>query len=369
MGCEGATGSLPASAGSVVTLADEPQSGTRLPVPPGNVERDAVLSAKVSNLRRLTVANHFGDRLMAAIEEKGVAACVGFDPLADRLPREIADKFHLTADANTSAVADAFFEYGRTVIELIAPHIPVIKINIAFFERYYADGVIAYLKLVKQAKEAGLVVIGDVKRADIGHSTTQYAHAQLGNVEFPELEGLAAPDAVTVNPYFGYDAIKPFVEIARLQGKGMFVLVQTSNPSAVEVQGLLLEDGSKLCERVGGVVQGWASGEGLIGASGYSSIGAVVSPRDLESTVRIRQAMPNCVFLVPGFGAQGRTADEVAKCFKPDGTGALITSSRGVIYAYQDEKRRAACGDNWQRCVEQGCLELVEAIRGVMPGR
>lgn len=315
----------------------------------------------------MIVAEHFGDRLAAAIKEKGVAACVGFDPLVDRLPQEIVDKLGLSSGASTRAVAGAFFQFGCGVIERIAPYVPAIKINIAFFERYYTDGVNAYLRLVKKARDAGLIVIGDVKRADIGHSTTQYAHAQLGDIEAPGLERYSAPDAVTVNPYFGFDAIKPFVEIARQQGKGLFALVQTSNPSAEEVQGLRLADGSKLCERVGEVVQGWASGEGLVGKSGYSLIGAVVSPRDLPSTERIRKLMPNCFFLVPGFGAQGRTTGEVAKCFKPDGTGALITSSRGVIYAYQVDKHRESFGDDWQRCIEEGCKDLVEAIRGVMP--
>jgi orotidine-5'-phosphate decarboxylase len=323
------------------------------------------------------VDNHFGDRLVSAIHEKNAPACVGFDPLLDRLPSALLKEFGIlpspdgaensVAATDSKACAEAILSFGRTVIEIIAKSVPVVKINIAFFERYYADGVHAYGRLVRYAQEQGLLVIGDVKRADIGHSTTQYAHAQLGRVEGSPTSEIATPDAVTVNPYFGFDGIRPFVEIARDTGRGLFVLVQTSNESAVEVQGLVLEDGTKVCERMGKIVQGWAAQSELVGKAGYSCIGAVVSPRDLASTERIRAAMPNCLFLVPGFGAQGRTTDEVAKCFKPDGTGALVTASRSVIYAYNQEQYVDAFGDDWRRCIEQGCQDFVQAIRSVTP--
>ncbi|MCH7993666.1 MAG: orotidine-5'-phosphate decarboxylase [Planctomycetes bacterium] len=242
----------------------------------------------------------------------------------------------------------------------------LIKINIAFFERYDAPGIRAYHQLVREAIQAGLIVIGDVKRADIGHSATQYAYAQLGTITDPRLGEVVTPDAVTVNPYFGYDGIRPFVELARDTGGGLFVLVQTSNESAAEIQGLTLSDGTLLCERVAEIVQGWASDESLIGKSGYSCIGAVVSPRDLESTRRIRTLMPNCIFLVPGFGAQGRTKEEVAHCFKPDGTGALVTASRSVIYAFHEETYKDKCGDDWVRAVEIACRDLVQAVRSAI---
>lgn len=312
----------------------------------------------------------FGDRLLSAIQEKNAPACVGLDPLIERLPPALLaeagiafeEDNRIGPDIDLGAAADALLSFGRDVIRIVSAHVPVIKINIAFFERYHVEGIRVYFELIRQAQEAGLLVIGDVKRADIGHSTTQYAKAQLGGMEHADI---AAPDAVTVNPYFGFDAIRPFVDIARKTGRGLFVLVQTSNESAAEVQGLTLSDGTMLCQSVGRLVQGWAVGEGLVGRNGYSCIGAVVSPRDLESTERIRTLMPNCLFLVPGFGAQGRTADEVAKCFKPDGTGAIVTASRSVIYAYHDQRYRDASGDDWRRCVEHGCKDFVEAIRGV----
>lgn len=315
----------------------------------------------------------FADRLAEAIGEKNVPACVGLDPLIERLPRTLlrehhvatTDEGHIEPGTSGAKLAEAILGYGREVIRTIAPHVPVVKINIAFFERYHADGIRVYGELIRDAREAGLLVIGDVKRADIGHSTAQYAYAQLGEIQPWAGTGILNPDAVTVNPYFGFDAIRPFVEVARQTGRGLFVLVQTSNESAGEVQGLTLQDGSSVGEQVARLVQKWAAHTELLGASGYSCIGAVVSPRDLESTVRIRELMPNCIFLVPGFGAQGRTTDEVAKCFKDDGTGALVTASRSVIYAHAEARYQERFGDDWLRCVDQACRDLVDALRGI----
>lgn len=315
---------------------------------------------------------HFADRVLDAIREKNAPACVGLDPLVDRLPitllRDVgipvSGEGAIAPDADREAICNALLRFGTGIIETVARYVPILKINIAFFERYGPGGVRVYFDLIRRAQRSGLIVIGDVKRADIGHSSTQYAHAQLAT---DSLQDLIRPDAVTVNPYFGYDAIRPFVDVAVEQGRGLFVLVQTSNESAAEVQGLTLSDGSTLCQSVAGLVHKWAIGDGLLGRSEYSCIGAVVSPRDLASTERIRSLMPHCLFLVPGFGAQGRTADEVARCFKPDGTGAIVTASRSVIYAYQDARNRETYGDDWRRCVEQGCRDFVEAIRGALP--
>ncbi len=318
------------------------------------------------------MSTHFADRLISAIRRKNAPVCVGLDPLIERLPGSLLSRAGFAAQpgdvtgaaTGAGAASHALLAFGQAVIEVVAPLVPAIKINIAFFERYYAAGVRAYFQLVRYAQEAGLIVIGDIKRADIGHSSTQYANAHLRG---PQRTDVAAPDAVTVNPYFGFDAIRPFVEIARDTGRGLFVLVQTSNQSADEVQGVALSDGSTLGERVAKLVQTWAAGEGLIGAGGYSCIGAVVSPRDLESTERIRTLMPHCLFLVPGFGAQGRTARQVAACFKPDGTGAIVNASRSVIYAYQEARYREGCGDDWRHCVEEACKDFVRAVRTSLP--
>ncbi len=292
---------------------------------------------------------HFADRLMEGIRRTRAAVCVGLDPLLDRLPSVLRG---MAGESPT----DALLEYGRGVIQAVAPWVPAIKINIAFFEPFHEEGLRVYRQLTAESHAAGLLVIGDVKRADIGHTSTQYALAHLGGGD------PATPDAVTVNPYFGSEGVEPFIRVAGETGRGVFVLVQTSNASASQVQGLTLPDGLTVCQRVAQLVEEWASPPERIGQAGYSCVGAVVSPRDLPSTVRIRELMPHCIFLVPGFGAQGRTAEEVAKCFKPDGSGALVAASRSVIYAYEDEKFR---GRDWQPSVSQACQEFVDTIRAL----
>jgi orotidine-5'-phosphate decarboxylase len=242
-----------------------------------------------------------------------------------------------------------------------------VKINSAFFERYYSDGVEAYLDLVLQAADAGLVVIGDVKRGDIGHTSGCYADAHLADPRLSGHDALVGPDAITVNSYFGLDGIKPFLEVAREEAKGVFALVQTSNESAIEVQGLTLESGMRLSERVGALVNEWAGDEGLMGAAGYSCLGAVVSPRDEDSTVKLRALMPNCLFLVPGFGAQGRTIEQVRHCFKADGTGALVNASRSVIYAFEETKYLEMYASEWDKCVEAACRDFVNVLKPLVP--
>lgn len=311
---------------------------------------------------------NFADRLIEQIEAKNAPACVGLDPLLDRLPPCVLSEAGLPIgkDAlrqtplNEAAVSDALLTFGRGVIDAIASHVPAIKINIAFFERYHIEGLRVYLQLVQYARQANLLVIGDIKRADIGHSATQYATAHMSNLEPDQA---VSPDSVTVNPYFGLDGVQPFIDIARAQGRGVFVLVQTSNESAASVQGLTFSDGDTVCQRIARMVEQWASDETLIGRRGYSSIGAVVSPRDLASTQKIRLLMPSCLFLVPGFGAQGRTADEVAQCFKPDGSGAIVTASRSVIYAYQSDSSQTDSELSWRDRVEAGCRDFVQAVR------
>ncbi len=310
---------------------------------------------------------HFADRLTEAVQQKKVAACVGFDPLLERLPSALLSAHDIDLGdgkpIDPQAAASAVVEFGSAIIELITPHIPAIKINIAFFEPLYDHGVRAYHELISKAHDAGLVVVGDVKRADIGHTSMQYAKAQLGCSA--SMEHARMPDAITVNPYFGSDGVDPFIEVANENDRGVFVLVQTSNASAVAVQGLTLPSGETVCQKVAGLVQSWACDVGQIGGSGYSNVGAVVSPRDLPSTCYIRELMSHCIFLVPGFGAQGRTAEEVKACFKADGTGALVTASRSVIYAYNSEKYSSQHPDDWQTCISLACRDLAEQIRSV----
>lgn len=312
---------------------------------------------------------HFADRLLNEIAKKGVAACVGFDPVWDRLPEEIL-KAHGPSDNRNSAhypleaKAAAIRQFGTELLEVVAPLVPAVKINIAFFEPLQEAGWRVYHELIAVARAHGLIVIGDVKRGDIGTTSAQYAAAHLSQ---DEGDDTAAADAITINPYFGHEGVEPFAEAARAAGRGIFVLVQTSNPSAMEVQGLVAPDGLTVCQKVAQLVETWASFRGSIGACGYSHVGAVVSPRDLDSTRLIRSLMPSCLFLVPGFGAQGRTADEVALCFKPDGTGALVTASRSVIFAFRDTEYARRFPADWRRSVAAACTDFVAQIQAIIP--
>lgn len=305
----------------------------------------------------------------------GAPACVGFDPVLDRLPPDVLAGCRgagRTKDAHKDGegrrrTAEALAAFGRDVIDAIAGTVAALKINIAFFEPYRAAGIDAYHELVREAHRRGLVVIGDVKRADIGHTSQQYALAHLGDTHAGSPDD-DLPDAVTINPYFGWDGVGPFINAAEKTGRGVFVLVQTSNASAQEIQGMATREGGGVGERVGDLVEGWAKAAGRVGRRGDSLVGAVVSPRDLPSTILLRGRMPHCVFLVPGFGAQGRSLEEVAHCFRADGTGALVTASRSVIYAFAE----AGSGErfqDWREAVRDAAREFVDQLRSLRSAR
>lgn len=310
---------------------------------------------------------NFADRLLKAIRAKGSPTCVGIDPLYAKLPAEISENKELNDATDSEVALDAILEYCRRVVKVISPLVPAVKINIAFFERYYADGVDAYFDLVQEADRAGLIVIGDCKRGDIGSTAEMYARSMLAEPDFANLEDLTGPDAVTVSPYFGLDGVKPFIDVAREEQKGVFVLVRTSNPSAAELQSARLEGGMTVAEHVAAQVESWAADPTLLGHSGYSAIGAVVGATARDEIARLRELMPHCFLLVPGYGAQGGTAADVAACFKPDGTGALVTASRSVIYAYDDMKYVERFTSEWEKCIEQACKDFIAEVRNAVP--
>lgn len=309
-------------------------------------------------MKEVVVPQNFADRLCTRIAECGTPTCVGFDPVYDRLPAAIRERHEAARGKTHAAKANAIVDFGCGIIEAVAPLVPVMKINIAFFEGYGGCGIDAYLRLVNEARAAGLLVIGDVKRADIGHSTAAYAHGQLA--------GPDRPDAVTVNPYLGLDGIEPFMNVCGAEGKGLFSLVQTSNEAAREVQDVQLESGETVATHVGRLVNEWAGHDSMMGTCGYSAVGAVVSPRDVDGADTLRSILDRCIFLVPGYGAQGQSAERVAHCFKKDGTGAIVNSSRGVIYAYENERYSTATGADWQKCVETACRDFVQDINAVL---
>ncbi|MCK4623929.1 MAG: orotidine-5'-phosphate decarboxylase [Phycisphaerae bacterium] len=288
------------------------------------------------------MAEHFADRLLAAIGRVGSPVCVGIDPAYDRLPDELKN-------GDEVAAIEAF---GLGIIKAVARCVPAVKPQIAYFERYGSEGVAAYEKVVTAARKAGLIVIGDVKRNDIGSTAAAYAAGHL-NAE-------NTPDAITVNGYLGADGLMPFVDTAANVGKGVFVLVRTSNPSAATIQDFADANGKKFYEHIAEQVADIGSGEGLIGDSGYSCVGAVVGATYPDEARRLREIMPKQIFLVPGYGAQGASADDCAAAFKSDGTGAIVNASRSVIYAFS---RDEYAGMDWKKAIETAAKKFADDIK------
>ena len=298
------------------------------------------------------MAEHFADRLLAAIQAKGSPVCVGVDPVYDRLPDELRQ-----ADDSPVARAAAIRDFSLRLLDVVAPIVPAVKPQIAYFEVYREHGLKAYFDVVAHARELGLIVIGDIKRGDIGPTAAAYA---VGHLAGPD-----APDAVTVNGYFGADGLQPFADQAAANGQGLFVLVRTSNPSSARVQDFEDAAGAKFYEHMARVVAEFAQEPALLGQCGYSCVGAVVGATWPDEARRLREIMPRQIFLVPGYGAQGATAQDCAASFKDDGTGAIVNASRSVIFAYR-EKQYA--GKDWLEAVQQAALAFATDIRkAVMP--
>jgi len=303
------------------------------------------------------MASHFADRLCKAVKTKKTPLIVGLDPVYSRLPQAIVKRKGMNDAKSASAVIDATFEFSTRVLRIVAPLVPAVKINIAFFEKYLWEGVENYYSLISEAQELDLEVIGDVKRGDIGHTAQSYAIAHLQNPELKGLEDIITPDAITINGFAGSESITPFAEVADKQGKGVFVWVRASNPSAAVIQDFADASGVKMYEKLAEVVAEIANKPARLGSSGYSNIGMVVGGTSGEQTTALREKYGKVIFLVPGFGSQGATAAECMRFCKPDGTGALINASRSIIYAYENEKYIQQFGDNWEKCIEQAVID------------
>ena len=297
---------------------------------------------------------NFADRLLAAIEEKGSPVCVGIDPQFDRLPWAIAAGCD---QADRARQVRLIGQFCREVLSLVAPYVPAVKPQSAYFEAYGAAGVETYFQVVRWARELGLLVIGDAKRNDIGSTARAYAAGHLA--------GPDAPDALTVNGYFGADGLRPFLDVCTAEGKGVFVLVRTSNPSAAEVQDFAGADGTRLYEHVADLVASLGAGEGLVGERGYSAVGAVVGATWPDEARRLRRRMPHQLFLVPGYGAQGASAGDCAAAFAPDGTGAIVNASRSVLYAFADAQKADPMAE-WRAPVEAAARAFANDIRDAL---
>jgi orotidine-5'-phosphate decarboxylase len=255
----------------------------------------------------------------------------------------------------------AIHAFAASVLPVLGEHAAAVKPQSACFERYGFAGVGVYEMFCAAARAVGLVVIGDVKRGDIGTTAEHYAHATL--MDPPPIEGepVAAADAVTVNSYFGVDGLRPFCDVAAARGRGVFALVRTSNPGGDAIQSLRLDDGRSVAEAVGQLVAQVGDEESYLGERGYSLLGAVVGATKPGDAARLRKIMPRQVFLVPGFGAQGGSADDVAACFNDDGAGAIITASRSVLYAYEK-----AGGGDWLGAIEAAAIEMKRQVAAIL---
>lgn len=288
---------------------------------------------------------HFADRLNSAIKKKKSAVCVGLDPRLEQIPAFIKARVRKEYKNALTAAAEAILEFNKGIIDAVADLVPVVKPQIAFYEQYGHEGMRAFEETLWYARDKGVMTIADIKRGDIGSTAEAYARAFLGKVNLfgDEVFSFDA-DAVTVAPYLGWDGIKPFIAEAKKHGKGVFILVKTSNVSSSDVQDLMMrdpqavakqpKDSMTIYEIMAHYVDSWGADE--LGDSGYSSVGAVVGATYPVQAKKLRTLMPQNIFLVPGYGAQGGTAKDVKPCFNEDGTGAVVNSSRGIIFAWEN---------------------------------
>lgn len=308
--------------------------------------------------------------LVKKIQEKDAPVVVGLDPQLKFLPHYLLESAmrnqqdNLYGDEELSAAGEAIFRFNREIVDAVADLVPAVKPQVAMYEQFGIAGMIAYWRTVRYCKEKGLIVIGDVKRGDIGSTSEAYARAHIGKVE---IEGRTCrafdEDFCTVNPYLGTDGIKPFVDVCNENNRGIFVLVKTSNPSSGEFQDVKTENGEPMYEVVGKMVAKW--GEASMDGE-YSNVGAVVGATYPEQAKRLRELMPHTFILAPGYGAQGATAKDLAGFFNHDGTGAIINSSRGIIAAYTKEKYARFGEEGFAEAARQATIDMIEDIRSAI---
>jgi orotidine-5'-phosphate decarboxylase len=281
---------------------------------------------------------HFADRLAEAVERKRSQLVVGLDPRLELIPVEVRGDAHLAR----AQAADAVGRYCCGLVDAVCRSVVAVKPQLAFFEALGADGYRAFEEVCAYARAAGLLVIADAKRGDIGSTARAYAAAFVERQDDQQ----AVADAVTVNPYLGRDSVEPFLHAARREGAGVFCLVKTSNAGSADIQDAVLTDGRPVWQHVAGLVAEWA--EEAVGERGMSDVGAVVGATYPRAVGEARRLMPQSVLLLPGVGAQGATPADVARAFTSGPASALVSASRSVIYAYRSggsDWRTAAAGE------------------------
>lgn len=302
------------------------------------------------------------NKLVKKIKETKAPVVVGLDPMLSYVPEHILKKAFAEYGETLEGAAEAIWQYNKGIIDATYDLIPAVKPQIAMYEQFGIPGLSAFKKTCDYAKSKDLVIIGDVKRGDIGSTSAAYATGHLGKIQVgSNTYSLFDEDFATVNPYLGTDGIKPFVDVCKEENKGLFILVKTSNPSSGEFQDRLI-DGRPLYEWVGEQVAKW--GEDHMGDD-YSYIGAVVGATYPEMGKVLRKVMPKSYILVPGYGAQGGTAEGLKPYFNEDGLGAIVNSSRGIICAYKDAKYANFGAENYADASRQAVIDMIEDINSI----
>ncbi len=304
------------------------------------------------------------DQLVAKIKKTQAPIVVGLDPMLNYIPEQVQKKAFEEKGETLAGAAEAIWQFNKAIVDTIYDLIPAVKPQIAMYEQFGVEGVIVFKKTVDYCKEKGLVVIGDVKRGDIGSTSEAYAVGHLGKVQVgSQTYAGFDEDFATVNPYLGSDGVKPFIKVCKENNRGIFVLVKTSNPSSGELQDKLV-DGKPLYELVGKMVDEW--GSDCIGESGFSEVGAVVGATYPEQGRILRAIMPKTYILVPGYGAQGGKGKDLVHFFNEDGLGAIVNSSRGIIAAYKQEAYAKFGAEHFADASRQAVLDMIADIQGAL---
>lgn len=306
------------------------------------------------------------DRLVERIKRTKAPIVVGLDPMLKYVPQKIQAKAFIDHGETLEGAAEAIWRFNKEIVDRTCDLIPAVKPQIAMYEQFGVPGLVAFQKTVDYCHEKGLVVIGDIKRGDIGSTSAAYAAGHLGRVRVGRNTYRPfGEDFATVNPYLGSDGVDPFLEVCRKEKKGIFVLVKTSNPSSGEFQDQKI-DGRPLYELVGEKVAAW--GEDLMGRE-YSYVGAVVGATYPEIGKALRKIMPKAYILVPGYGAQGGQGKDLVHFFNEDGLGAVINSSRGIIAAWQQERYASYGEDNYGEAAREAVLDMRRDIQEALESR
>lgn len=306
------------------------------------------------------------NKLISNIRKTNAPIVVGLDPMLNYIPEHIQKKAFAEFGETLEGAAEAIWQYNKGIVDATCDLIPAVKPQIAMYEQFGIPGLIAYKKTVEYCKSKDLVVIGDIKRGDIGSTSAAYAVGHLGQVQVGSKKYAGFDeDFATVNPYLGSDGVKPFMDVCKEEKKGIFVLVKTSNSSSGEFQDRVI-DGRPLYELVGEKVAQW--GDELMG-DGYSYVGAVVGATYPEMGKVLRKIMPKTFILVPGYGAQGGKGADLVHFFNEDGLGAIVNSSRGIIAAYKQEKYKEFGAENYADASRAAVKDMIADISGALENR